>query len=65
MDNRFTTWIKSGRSSGNGNCVEIAFADDGSVGVRDSKNPTADLLVFTPAARADFVAGIRAGEFDR
>ena len=34
---KFTSWKKSSFSSGGDNCVEVAFAADGSVGVRDSK----------------------------
>jgi Domain of unknown function (DUF397) len=63
-DERFRIWRKSYRSSGNDNCVEIATADDGSIGVRDSKNPTGGILTFSPHAWAQFVAGIRDGEFD-
>lgn len=32
--------FKSGKSQGQGNCVEVVFLRDGLVGVRDSKNAT-------------------------
>ncbi|WP_141548095.1 DUF397 domain-containing protein, partial [Nocardia farcinica] len=35
------------------------------VGVRDSKNPAGGALVFTPSEWDAFLAGARAGEFDR
>ncbi len=35
----FAGWRKSTRSGGGDNCVEVATATDGHIGVRDSKNP--------------------------
>ena len=59
------TWFKSTRSSGGGGqCVEVAQLDDGRRAVRDSKNPTGPVLIFTPAEWAAFTAGVRGGEFD-
>ena len=60
----FTNWRKSRRSSGGDNCVEVAFAADGSVGVRDSKDPTGPVLTFTPAEWEAFTGGVCDGEFD-
>lgn len=60
---KFTHWRKSTRSD-QGNCVEVAFAADGTVGVRDSKNPTGPVLQFTPAEWDAFTGGVRDGEFD-
>ena len=62
---RFTAWRKSSRSSGGGNCVEVAPADDANVvGVRDTKNRDGGTLQFGAAAWTAFVDGVRAGEFD-
>lgn len=48
-----------------GGCVEVGQAPDGSVVVRDSKDPhRAAELVFDRAEWAAFVAGVKAGEFD-
>ena len=56
-------WHKSSRSSGNGNCVEVAVVDE-AVAVRDTKDRNGPMLVFTPAEWRAFVAGAKAGEFD-
>jgi hypothetical protein len=61
---RFNTWRKSTRSDGDSNCVEVAFAADGTVGVRDTKNPAGPMLEFTAAEWAAFTSGVRADEFD-
>jgi Domain of unknown function (DUF397) len=56
-------WHKSSRSSGNGNCVEVAVLDE-AVAVRDSKDRSGPVLIFTPAEWDAFMAGARNGEFD-
>jgi hypothetical protein len=57
-------WIKSSLSFSNSNCIEVARLPDGKVGVRDSKNPDAAILRFTPAEWQAFLGGARRGEFD-
>ncbi|MFE3195492.1 DUF397 domain-containing protein [Nocardia sp. NPDC059240] len=56
-------WFKSTHSSGNSECVEVAFLAAGKVAVRDSKNPTGPALVFTPGEWDVFTAGATAGVF--
>lgn len=59
------TFRKSTRSSPSGdNCVEVAFAPDGTIGVRDSKNPGGGVLEFTPDEWKAFIGGVNDGEFD-
>jgi hypothetical protein len=63
---KFTNWRKSTLSSAGDNCVEVAFATDGSVGVRDSKqNGQGPELEFTPAEWDAFLGGVLGGEFHR
>lgn len=57
-------WRKSSFCNGAATCVEVAPLGDGSVGVRDSKDPDGACLVFTPEEWLAFTAGVRAGEFD-
>lgn len=61
---KFTKWRKSLRSDA-GNCVEVAFATDGTVGVRDSKNRIGSVLEFGPGEWDALIAGAKAGESAR
>ena len=55
-------WRKSTLSGPNG-CVEVAFLD-GRIAVRDSKDRSGPVLLFTPYEWEAFVGGVRGGEFD-
>ncbi|ATL69050.1 DUF397 domain-containing protein [Nocardia terpenica] len=57
-------WFKSSRSKDTKACVETAFLEGGTVGVRDSKNPTGPALIFTPGEWDAFTAGVKGAEFD-
>jgi hypothetical protein len=57
--------MKSSLSNFNGNCVEVAGLTSDTIHVRDSKNPRAGMLSFTPAEWDAFIGGVRNGEFDR
>jgi hypothetical protein len=58
------TWQKSTHSGAAGHCVEIASAAS-AVFVRDSKDVTGPVLEFGARGWAEFLAGVRDGEFDR
>jgi Domain of unknown function (DUF397) len=56
------SWRKS-TWSGTGNCVEVAWSGTNRL-VRDSKDPTGPVLVFTKPEWHAFLAGAKAGQFD-
>ncbi|MFI6778958.1 DUF397 domain-containing protein [Nocardia sp. NPDC050412] len=58
-------WFKSSRSASGKDCIEVAHLGGGKVGVRDSKNPTGQALVFSPSAWDAFTASVQNGEFNR
>lgn len=64
LQNNAVTWRKSSRSAAAGHCVEIASAAS-AVFVRDSKDVSGPVLEFGATGWAEFIAGVRAGEFDR
>ncbi|WP_330229572.1 DUF397 domain-containing protein [Nocardia sp. NBC_00508] len=58
-------WFKSSRSQGAKDCVEVAHLSGSMVGVRDSKDASGPVLVFTPSEWDAFTAGVQDGEFHR
>jgi len=59
------TWRKSSFSGGSSQeCVEVAALVNGSVAVRDSKDPSGPVLLFSQGEWIAFVQGVRAGEFE-
>jgi hypothetical protein len=56
-----TGWRTSSCSSHNGQCVEVC-ARDGKAAVRDSKDRTGPVLVFSPPAWDRFTAGVKAAQ---
>ena len=68
MDLADARWRKSsfsgGHDYGNG-CVEVAFLPDGGVAIRDTKDRSLAPHVYTATEWHAFLAGVRAGEFDR
>ena len=55
-------WHKSSHSGNNG-CVEVAHGED-QIAVRDSKDPSGPVLMFTAHEWRAFLDGVRDGEFD-
>ena len=56
-------WQKSSFSVANGECVEVAFLSDDTVGIRDSKHAEGPVLRFSRAEFRAFVQGIQQDEF--
>ena len=65
IDPASLTWRKSSYSEGAAECVETAVLPDRRVAVRDSKQPEGAILLYAPGEWRAFVAGAKAGEFDR
>ena len=57
-------WRKSGRSSAQGNCVELARLGGSEVAIRNSRHPGGPALVFTGAELDAFLEGVKDGDFD-
>lgn len=57
-------WRRPSRCSSSTNCVEVAGAWV-TVAVRDSADPDGPVLRFGRGAWAEFVEGVRAGDYDR
>ncbi|GGW15170.1 hypothetical protein GCM10018980_40070 [Streptomyces capoamus] len=57
-------FVKSSASGQQDNCVEVAPLSDGGRAIRDSKDKTGPILLFTPAEWSAFVTGVRDAEFD-
>ncbi|MCP2167938.1 DUF397 domain-containing protein [Goodfellowiella coeruleoviolacea] len=61
-------WRKSsysgGGGPGNGNCVEAAVLPSDTIGIRDSKAPTAGVLRFSRSAVSAWIDHIKAGGYD-
>jgi hypothetical protein len=56
-------WHKSSYSGNNGgDCVQVAGNLDDAVAVRDSKDPSGPVLVFSPGQWQAFTARVKAGE---
>ncbi len=64
MSEKNLTWRKSTRSGAAGHCVEVAETP-ATVFVRDSKDVSGPVLRFAAPDWANFIEGVRDGEFDR
>ncbi|WP_280417641.1 DUF397 domain-containing protein [Nocardia carnea] len=56
-------WFKSTYSGADKACVEAAFLAGGTVGVRDSKDPTGPALVFGPETWDAFTSDVATGRY--
>jgi uncharacterized protein DUF397 len=57
-------WRKSTRSSGTGQCVEVARNLPGVVALRDSKDPAGPALLVSPSGWAGFLGLVQDGDLD-
>lgn len=57
-------WRTSSFSADEGACVETALLADGSIAVRNSNDPEADVVFFTRTEMDAWIKGVKAGEFD-
>jgi hypothetical protein len=58
-DDLTTPWRKSSYSNSGANCVEVARTHSGKVAVRDSRNPDAGALRFSPDEWQAFVTKVQ------
>ncbi|WP_322760388.1 DUF397 domain-containing protein [Frankia sp. Cr2] len=64
FDRESLSWQLSSYTNGEGACVEVAKLPEDGRAVRDSKDRSGPILVFTSAEWTAFLAGARDGEFD-
>ncbi|MEU3297512.1 DUF397 domain-containing protein [Streptomyces longwoodensis] len=57
-------WVKSAKSAGAGQCVELAPLPEGRVAFRNSTDPTGPALVFEAGELDAFLDGVKKNEFD-
>ncbi len=61
---RDARWRKARASNPSGNCVEVAALPEGTIAVRNSRQPSGPALIYTRAEVAAFITGVKNGEFD-
>jgi Domain of unknown function (DUF397) len=57
-------WHKPWSGGNGGNCVEAMRLSDGTVALRQSKDPGGPALIYTHAEISAFIEGAKAGEAD-
>lgn len=57
-------WYNASSNDGS-SCVDVQFLSDGSVQVRHSKKVDAEVITYDATEWDSFVAGAKAGKFDR
>ncbi len=64
VDPESLTWFKATASGDQGACVEAAHVPGDGIFVRDSKDRPGPSFFYGNKAWNDFLAGVKAGEFD-
>lgn len=59
------TWFKSSYSVANSACIEVAVDADTRILMRDSKNPSGDILTFDRNGWNAFIEDVRSGRLRR
>jgi hypothetical protein len=62
-DARNSAWVRSSRCHTSSCCVELKISDE-QVHMRSSVTPERGVLSFSAESWTQFIAGVRAGEFD-
>jgi hypothetical protein len=57
-------WRKSQRSNSQGQCVELARLNAGTVAVRNSRDPEGPALICPADGIRELIAGLRSGSID-
>lgn len=57
-------WYVSSFTASNNTCAQTRFHDDGTVEIRNRKNPEAGTATFTGEEWQAFTLGVKNGEFD-
>ena len=64
LDLSGASWRTSSFSQDGGECVQAAFLPDGTIALRNSRDPDGAVLIYTPREWDAFLKGAKDGEFD-
>lgn len=64
FDTAAAQWKRTKHVDGSPAALEVGYAENGLVAIRQVDDPDGDLLIYTPEEWMAFVSGVRDGEFD-